>query len=170
MVELAYTTDLKSVGETLWVRIPSVAPKTDRPLRTVCFWFSNRGDSTERPQNDAVRRFAARRLCGRADCEAWNASRTARYPSPQRNPISRTKNRPSPADGLFLVFKSRGIRPSARKTTQCVVLQRGGFATRDACAARSASKRSRYPWSERNPISRTTSSRASLGSRRFLIS
>ncbi len=70
MVELAYTTDLKSVGETLWVRIPSVAPKTDRPLRTVFFWFSNRGDSTERPQNDAERRFAARRLSdqGRLRC------------------------------------------------------------------------------------------------------
>lgn len=27
---------------------------------------------------------------GREDCEAWNVSRTAGYPSPQRNPANRT--------------------------------------------------------------------------------
>jgi hypothetical protein len=35
---------------------------------------------TERSEVDA----------GREDCEAWNVSRTAGYPSPQRNPANRT--------------------------------------------------------------------------------
>ena len=35
----AYTTDLKSVGETLRVQIPPVAPKMRAPNRGSHFWF-----------------------------------------------------------------------------------------------------------------------------------
>ena len=82
----------------------------DRPLRAIHFWYvAIRGDLTERPQNDTERRFAARRLCGRAECAGRSASMTARYPPPQRNPANRTTSpRTSNRSRRHFFFRENG--------------------------------------------------------------
>ena len=68
-------------------------------------------DSTERPQNAAVRRFAAKRLCGRAENEVRSTRSTARYPLPKRNPsLCATSSRASLGSRRFVFFISKSSR------------------------------------------------------------
>jgi len=77
-------------------------------------WLFEGRDSTERPQNTAVRCFAAKRVCGRAECAARSASMTARYLPPQTSPTTGTTSpRTSHRSRRFFILTDQNHRSPA---------------------------------------------------------